>query len=170
MFARRDGFTIVELLIVIVVIGILAAITIVAFNGVQNRANDAAVTADMSNVSKQIMQYNAVNGVSPKGATQLATLGIKISTNAYSRGAFISSSWYNMLYCWPNAANPSDIALIAQSKSGSVFEAKNGSVRKVTYSLGGSLDTCANAGVALDTTNDRDWFYDVDAWRTYVGR
>jgi prepilin-type N-terminal cleavage/methylation domain-containing protein len=35
---RRSGFTIVELLIVIVVIGILAAITIVAYNGVQERA------------------------------------------------------------------------------------------------------------------------------------
>ena len=32
------GFTIVELLVVIVVIGILAAITIVAFNGISNRA------------------------------------------------------------------------------------------------------------------------------------
>ena len=35
---KRTGFTIVELLIVIVVIGILAAITIVAYNGIQVRA------------------------------------------------------------------------------------------------------------------------------------
>lgn len=42
---RRDGFTIVELLIVIVVIGILAAITIVAFNGVQERARVASALA-----------------------------------------------------------------------------------------------------------------------------
>ena len=35
---KRRGFTIVELLIVIVVIGILAAITIIAYNGVQVRA------------------------------------------------------------------------------------------------------------------------------------
>ncbi len=38
----QAGFTIVELLIVIVIIGILAAITIVAFNGIQNRANLSA--------------------------------------------------------------------------------------------------------------------------------
>ena len=37
---KRTGFTIVELLIVIVVIGILAAITIVAFNGIQTRAKN----------------------------------------------------------------------------------------------------------------------------------
>ncbi len=34
-FSKQRGFTIVELLIVIVVIGVLAAIVIVAYNGVQ---------------------------------------------------------------------------------------------------------------------------------------
>jgi len=42
---KNQAFTIVELLIVIVVIGILAAITIVAFNGVQERARMAAAQA-----------------------------------------------------------------------------------------------------------------------------
>ena len=41
----KGGFTIVELLIVIVVIAILAAITIVAYNGIQNQAKAAAAHA-----------------------------------------------------------------------------------------------------------------------------
>ncbi len=45
MWAKQKGFTIVELLIVIVVIGILAAITIAAFNGIQNRANNTRITS-----------------------------------------------------------------------------------------------------------------------------
>lgn len=42
---RESGFTIVELLIVIVVIGILAAITIVAYNGIQERARLSSAMA-----------------------------------------------------------------------------------------------------------------------------
>ncbi len=51
-YPRRTGFTIVELLIVIVVIAILAAITVVAFNGVQERSRTSKVQADISNLVK----------------------------------------------------------------------------------------------------------------------
>ena len=43
---KLSGFTIVELLIVIVVIGVLAAITIVAYNGIQSRAADTKLVSD----------------------------------------------------------------------------------------------------------------------------
>ena len=53
------GFTIVELLIVIVVIGILAAIVIVAYNGVQNSAKAQSSKATAANVQKKIEAFNA---------------------------------------------------------------------------------------------------------------
>lgn len=49
---HQPGFTIVELLIVIVIIGILATITIVAYNGIQNRARAAAVTTGIKKIEK----------------------------------------------------------------------------------------------------------------------
>ncbi len=54
---RTSGFTIVELLIVIVVIGILAAITMVAFNGVQERARDAQRAQDVKTIVKALEVY-----------------------------------------------------------------------------------------------------------------
>lgn len=58
----RRGFTIVELLIVIVVIGILAAITIVAFSGVQDRARSAEVISLFRNYRDTIVAWSIENG------------------------------------------------------------------------------------------------------------
>lgn len=60
----QKGFTIVELLIVIVVIGILAAISIVAYNGIQNRAKASQRQADATNIAKVAEAINAGEGSS----------------------------------------------------------------------------------------------------------
>lgn len=49
---QKRGFTIVELLIVVVVIAILAAITIVAYNGIQNQATTSSLKSDLSNAAR----------------------------------------------------------------------------------------------------------------------
>ncbi len=56
---RQAGFTIVELLIVIVVIGILAAITIVSYSGITARANATKALTNAANVQKVVEAYNA---------------------------------------------------------------------------------------------------------------
>jgi general secretion pathway protein G len=59
------GFTIVELLIVIVVIGILAAIVIVAYSGVQARALNASRVAEVKAWQKSLESYYAINSKYP---------------------------------------------------------------------------------------------------------
>ena len=54
---NKQGFTIVELLIVVVVIAILASITIAAYSGVLNRAKQAAAQASVSQAAKKIQLY-----------------------------------------------------------------------------------------------------------------
>lgn len=51
------GFTIIELLIVIVVIGILAAIVIVAYSGITTRANAATAKSNAEGVQKVVEAY-----------------------------------------------------------------------------------------------------------------
>lgn len=68
---KQTGFTIVELLIVIVIIGILAAITIVAYNGIQNRGRIAAVSSSLSGAAKQLELSNVNNGTYPADTSGL---------------------------------------------------------------------------------------------------
>lgn len=71
-----QGFTIVELLIVIVVIAILAAVTIVSYNGVQQRARTATVLSDLNGAAKTLSLANITNSAYP---VDLTTAKLKAS-------------------------------------------------------------------------------------------
>lgn len=62
---NKHGFTIVELLIVIVVIGILAAITVVAFGTIQSRANNAKTVSAVASWGKALQLYKQETGDYP---------------------------------------------------------------------------------------------------------
>lgn len=65
---RRRGFTIVELLIVIVVIAILATISIVAYRGIQGRARDSQRLQDMATITKALELYKIQTGEYPESS------------------------------------------------------------------------------------------------------
>lgn len=67
----QKGFTIVELLIVIVVIGILAALVLNTFSGVQRRARDTERQTDINSIATQLEVYYNDNGGYPVLASQL---------------------------------------------------------------------------------------------------
>lgn len=62
---KEQGFTIVELLIVIVVIGILAALFITTFTGIQQKARNTERQTDVKALHGQIEAYYAQNGKYP---------------------------------------------------------------------------------------------------------
>lgn len=62
---KQQGFTIVELLIVIVVIGILAALVITTFTGIQQKARNTERETDIKALQGQIEAYYAQNGKYP---------------------------------------------------------------------------------------------------------
>lgn len=63
--ASKKGFTLVELLIVIVVIAILAAITLVSYNGIQRRAKNTAIISAASQSVQLIQAYVVLEGKYP---------------------------------------------------------------------------------------------------------
>lgn len=93
LWARMQGFTVVELLIVVVVIAILAAITIIAYRGIQQSAQKSAVSATAKQYGQKIATYTAENGVAPSslanaGLVNLpATPVVEFKTNAPSQPA-----------------------------------------------------------------------------------
>ncbi len=61
----KSGFTVVELLIVIVVIAILATITVTTYNGIQKRSRDVARQTDVAAIQKALELYRMDNGRFP---------------------------------------------------------------------------------------------------------
>lgn len=78
--SKQSGFTIVELLIVIVVIAILAAITIVAYNGIQSRAKTSSAQSAANTLMKKLEAYNTINSGYPTAL--VATTGFAVTNGS----------------------------------------------------------------------------------------
>jgi len=77
------GFTIVELLIVIVVIGILAALVITTYNGIQEKARDTERKTDVNALHGQIEAFQAQNGKYPCIAAATSTCADDINSSTF---------------------------------------------------------------------------------------
>ncbi len=100
--SHRSGFTIVELLVVIVVIGILAAITIVSYTGISQRATISSLQSDLDNVSKLLKLSQVTNSSYP---ADLSTIN--------GGRAFTGSGSNNILYAYSNSTNPQSFCITA---------------------------------------------------------
>ena len=149
-WAKKQGFTIVELLIVIVVIGILAAITIVAFNGVQNKAKTASVQTAVSSASKKIMVYATQN--SDQFPTVLTDAGVTSGTNGVSYQFTSDNTVSQKAYCvtatsdgisyYVSSANPTTKAGICPGHNIALWDKAD-------------ISTLPIPGITVDTTTYR---------------
>ena len=64
---NRRGFTLIELMIVVAIIGILAAIAVPLYQNIQSRARTAKAQADTRSIASAIVQYSAHCGDYPNG-------------------------------------------------------------------------------------------------------
>ena len=81
----RRGFTLIEILIVVVILGILAAIVVPQFTDAADDANDAAVRSQLQTLRGQIELYRAQN--TPSNPTLVTTQWAQLITGDYLMGA-----------------------------------------------------------------------------------
>lgn len=139
---KQKGFTIVELLIVVVVIAILAAITIVSYNGITQRARSSMAQNAVSDAKKKLeiyainnsetypsdlsaaglsgsssvaYQYSVNNSTSPKGYCVTATAG-DVSYYIASNFTYTSGSTSTV-----NQSNPTQGVCPGHSTSGAAI-------------------------------------------------
>jgi len=63
--AQKKGFTIIELLVAIVIIGILASIMIVSYTGIQQRSRDSERTSHTTQIKLALEKYRAEMSMYP---------------------------------------------------------------------------------------------------------
>lgn len=143
------GFTIVELLVVIVIVGILAALTIAVYIGINQRGKEAAIRHDINNIRKGLEVYSTTNDKYPLNNAQLRSMKIKSSTDT-------TSDW--LLYC---VTPEGDKALLFTTKQGT---ASTTTSQGILYRTGAGIDdtyvgtfTTANCNT-LGYTGFQQWF------------
>ncbi len=169
---QKNGFTIVELLIVVVVIAILAAITIVSYAGISNRTTDTAVQGDLSAMLRKMELYHTDNGrypvvvstTQPDNSTtydftefSVAVQGVKVTQNAYRSGG----NNVNFAYCTNNAGSAYGIAAWSKASREQGYSVSNVNGNRVTtfpYPLDGGSLTCSR--ISPDFTR-WVWLYNV---------
>ena len=88
---RRAGFTLVEIMIVVVIIGLLAAMAIPAFRRVRESAQNARFVSDLRTFSQAFETYSLRNGAWPPNASTW-----EVSLAGFILGVGVASAYVSL--------------------------------------------------------------------------
>jgi general secretion pathway protein G len=134
---RRQGFTLVELLLVLVILGILAAIVIPKFSGRTEQAKESAAVTQIATFRTALDAFEVDNGYYPKGRNGLQDLIIQPKDAANWRGPYLQTDripldpWGNeYLYESPGRHNPTSYDVSSAGPPGGDKVIANWTVQK----------------------------------------
>ncbi len=139
MRKTMNGFTIVELLIVIVVIAILASISVVAYNGIQSRARDADRMNDLNVMKKGLALFHAENGYYPARPEFFDANFRRNSLNIPDSAVNPPGTNNTIGYCW--SGGPNQYCYVPTPPSGGSFDCGTSGERCIGYRISYHLES-----------------------------
>lgn len=147
---RKQGFTIVELLIVIGIIGILATIVVVAYSSLTGNASDATLRSDLQHIADEFKLKALDDQVIPDGgatssmagdSTRITGVSIKPNKSAYDLTV------PNLYYCAGDINGIKEFGLVAKGQSGKVFSYRSDSgIGELSSSQAMTYEVCPVLG------------------------
>jgi general secretion pathway protein G len=119
---RRRAFTLVEMLLVMTILGILAALVVPKMVGRSEQARQTAVRADLSSIKTALDAFEVDNGYYPRSLQDL----LQQPSNAKNwHGPYLESiprdPWGNpYVYTYPGRHNPNGYDLLSAGPDGRV--------------------------------------------------
>ena len=122
---HKKGFTLIELLVVVAIIGLLATLSVVAFNMARSKTRDTRRISDVKQIQTALAMYYADNNGYP-------------ATGDFVTGASLSSGSTTYMNKLPAPPLPSNDGSCAVGITDYIYNSANTNTYTISYCLGGT--------------------------------